>query len=58
VIHPIANCEHPIMCLLSPRVVSQKTAISGSFQKNLASVYNGVIVWRLIMGRIPGYGIL
>jgi hypothetical protein len=53
VIHPIADCEHPLMCLLGPSLVSQETAISGSFQQTLASVCNGVIVWRLIMGWIP-----
>jgi hypothetical protein len=47
VIHPIADCEDPLMCLLGPSVVSQETAISGSFQQNLASVCNGVSVWRL-----------
>jgi hypothetical protein len=50
VLHPIADCEHPLMCLLGPGLVSQETAISGSFQPTLASVCNGVIVWRLIMG--------
>jgi hypothetical protein len=40
--------------LLGPRIFSQETAISGSFQKNLASVCNGVSVWKLIMGWIPG----
>ena len=49
-IHPIADCEPPLMCLLGPCIVSQETAIAGSFQQNLASVCNGVIVWRLIMG--------
>jgi hypothetical protein len=39
-------------------MVSQETAISRSLQQTLASVYNGVIVWRLIMGWIPGYGSL
>jgi hypothetical protein len=43
VIHPIADCEHPLMCLLGHSVVSQETAISGSFQQNLANVCNGVI---------------
>jgi hypothetical protein len=42
VIHPIADCEHPLLCLLGPGIVSQKTAISGSFQQTLASVCNGV----------------
>ena len=30
-IHPIADCEHPLLCLLDPGIVSQETAISGSF---------------------------
>jgi hypothetical protein len=55
VIHPIADCEHPFLCLVGPGIVSQETALSGSFQQNLASVCNGVSVWRLIMGWIPGY---
>jgi hypothetical protein len=58
VIHPIADCEHPLLCLLGPGLVSQETAISGSFQQNLAIVSNGVSVWKLIMGWIPGYGSL
>jgi hypothetical protein len=41
VIHPITDCEHPLLCLLGPGgIVSQDTAISGSFQQNLASVCN------------------
>jgi hypothetical protein len=58
VIHPIADCEHPLLCLLGPGIASQEIAISGSFQQNLAGVCNGVSVWRLIMGWIPGYGSL
>jgi hypothetical protein len=56
VIHPIADCEHPLPCLLGPIIVSQETSISGAFQQNLASVCNGVSVWKLIMGWNPGYG--
>jgi hypothetical protein len=55
VIHSIADCEHPLLCLLGPGLVSQERAISGSFQQNLASVCNGVSVWKLIMGWISGY---
>jgi hypothetical protein len=55
VIYPIADCERPLMCLLGLGIVSQETAISVSFQQNFASVCNGVSVWRLIMGWIPGY---
>ena len=40
-IHSISDCEHPLMCLLGPGVVSQETAISGSFKQTLASVCNG-----------------
>jgi hypothetical protein len=58
VIHPIADCEHPLLCLLGPRIALQERGISGSFQQNLASVCKGVSVWRLIMGWIPRYGSL
>jgi hypothetical protein len=54
----VDDCEHPLLCLLGPGIASQETAISGSFQQNLASVCNGVSIWRLIMGWIPGYGSL
>ena len=45
-VHSIADCEHPLLCLLGPGIVSQETAISGSFQQNLASVCNGVRSYR------------
>jgi hypothetical protein len=41
VIHPRADREHPLLCLLGPGIASHETAISGSFQQNLASVCNG-----------------
>jgi hypothetical protein len=52
VIHPVADCEHPLLCFLGPGIVSQETAIPVSFQQNLASVCNDVCVWWLIMGYI------
>jgi hypothetical protein len=55
VIHPITDCEHPLLCLLGPSIALPETAISGSFQQNLANVCNGVSIWRLIMGWLPGY---
>ena len=58
VFHLIADCEHPLLCLPGPGIVSQETATSGSFQQNLASVCDCVSVWKLIMGWIPGYGSL
>jgi hypothetical protein len=33
VFHPIADCEHLLLCLLGPAIASQETAISGSFQQ-------------------------
>jgi hypothetical protein len=44
VFHPIADCEHPLLCLPGTGIVSQETAISVSFQKNLAGICNGVSV--------------
>jgi hypothetical protein len=41
--HPIADCEHPLLCLSGSGIASQETAISGSFQKNLAGICNGVL---------------
>jgi hypothetical protein len=58
VFHPIADCEHPLLCLLGPSTASQETAISASFQQNLAGMCNGVSIWRLDMRWIPGYGSL
>jgi hypothetical protein len=53
VFHPIADCEHPLLCLPGTGIASQETAISGSFQQNLAGICNSVCVWWLIMGWIP-----
>jgi hypothetical protein len=52
VFHPIADYEHPLLCLPGTGMASQVTAISGSFQKNLAGVCNGVYIWRLMVIRI------
>jgi hypothetical protein len=39
VFHPIDDCEHPLLYLPGTGKTSQETAISGSFQQNLASKY-------------------
>jgi hypothetical protein len=54
VFHPIAGCEQPLLCLPGTGIASQETAISGSFQQNLAGVCNSVYIWWLIMEWIPG----
>jgi hypothetical protein len=58
VFHSITDCEHPLLCLPVTGIASQETAISGSFQQNLAGICNGVSIWRLIMRWIPGCGSL
>jgi hypothetical protein len=55
VFHPIDDCEHPLLYLPGIGIASQKTAISGFFQQNLAGICNSVCVWWLIMGWIPGW---
>ena len=56
--YPIPDCEHPLLCLPGTDIASIVTAISGSFQQKLAGVCNGICVWWLIMGWIPGCGSL
>jgi hypothetical protein len=58
VFYPIADCEHPLLCLPGTGIASQETAIAGSLQQNLASICNSVWVWWLILGWIPGWGSL
>jgi hypothetical protein len=45
VFHPIDDCEHPLPYLPGTGIASQETAISGSFQQNLAGICNSVHVW-------------
>jgi hypothetical protein len=58
VFHPIGNYEHPHLCLPGTGISPQETALSGSFQQDLAGICNRVCVWWLIMGWIPGWGSL
>ena len=55
VFQPIADCEHPLLCLPGPTITSQKIAIAGSCQQNLSCLCNSVWVWWLYMGWIPGW---
>jgi hypothetical protein len=56
VFHSIDDNEHPLLYLPGTGTASQGTAILGSFQQNLAGIYNSVCVWWLIMGWILGWG--
>jgi hypothetical protein len=57
VIHPIADCEHPLLCLLGPGLISQETAILGSFQQNLASVCMVSAFWGWLWDGTPGMAV-
>ena len=58
VIHPIDDCEHPLLYLPGTGIASQETVMPVSFQQSLAGVCNSVWVWWLYMGWIPGWGSL
>jgi hypothetical protein len=45
VFHPIADCERPLLYLPGTGIASHETAISRSFQHNLAGICNNVWVW-------------
>jgi hypothetical protein len=40
VLHPIADCEHPLLYLPGTGIASRETIISGSCQQNLAGICN------------------
>jgi hypothetical protein len=44
VIHPIDDSEHPLLYLPGTGLASHETAISGSFQQNLAGICNSVFL--------------
>jgi hypothetical protein len=54
----IENCEYPLLFLADTGIASQETAISGSFQQNLAGICNSVCIWGLIRGWISWWGSL
>ena len=56
--HGIWKWRHCFLCLPGSVMASQKTAISGSFQQNLAGMCSSVCLWWLIMGWTPGLGSL
>jgi hypothetical protein len=49
VIHPIDDCEHPLLYLPGTGIASQERAILGSCQQNIPGKYNSVWVWWLYM---------
>ena len=57
VFHPIDDCGHPLLYFPGTGIDSE-TAISGSYQKNIAGICNSVWFWWLFMGWIPGWGSL
>jgi hypothetical protein len=57
-LHPMDDCEHPLLYLSGTGRASEKTAISGSCQQALAGICNSVWVWWLFMGWIPRWNSL
>jgi hypothetical protein len=58
VFHQIDDCEHPLLYLPGTGIASQKSAIPGSLQQNLAGICKSVCIWWLIMVWIPRWGSL
>jgi hypothetical protein len=48
--HPMDDCEHPPLYLPGTGIALHETAISESFEQNLAGICNSIWVWWLIMG--------
>jgi hypothetical protein len=47
---PMDGYEHPLLYLSGTGRASRETALSGSYQQNLAGICNTVWVWWLFMG--------
>jgi hypothetical protein len=45
VTHPIADCDHPLLCLLGPGIVSQETATSGSDFSEILQLAGCTTIW-------------
>ena len=58
VLHPIDDCEHPLLYLPGIGIASQERAMAGSCQQNLSGICNSVWVCWLYMGWIPAWGSL
>jgi hypothetical protein len=57
-IHPIADCEHPLLYWLGPGIVSQETAISGSFQQNLPMLCYAMLCYAMLCYATLRYAML
>ena len=58
VLHPMDDCEHPLLYMSGTGRASRETAISVSCQQALVGICNSVWVWWLFMGWIPRWGSL
>jgi hypothetical protein len=54
VFHPIDDCEHPSLYMPVPGIASQKIAISGPSQENLAGICNSLWGGGCIWDGSPG----
>jgi hypothetical protein len=56
VLHPMDDCEHPLLYFQGTARASQETAISGSCQQALVGICHSVWIWWSFMGWIPRWG--
>ena len=52
-IHPITDCEHPLLYFPGTGIASQEIAISGFCQQNLSGIVSGLVV---VYGMDPWVG--
>ena len=58
VLHPMDDCEHPLLYLPGTGIAPQKTALSGYSKQALVGICHSVWVWWLFIGWIPKWGSL
>ena len=56
VLHPMDDCEHPLLYLPGTGRASQETALSGSCQQALVGICNSIWVWWWFMWWILRWG--
>jgi hypothetical protein len=58
VLHPMDDCEYPLLYYSGTGRASQETAVSGSCQQALVGICHNVWVWWLFMEWIPKWSSL
>jgi hypothetical protein len=56
VLHPMDDCEHPLLYFPGTGKASQETIKSSSCEQNLVGISNSVWIWWLFMEKVPQVG--